>query len=81
MKLESSLFVSHLFYVKCHVTNTHLQARPGTNEIPMREGDVVIVLSDEVDGFFSAEVEGRKGLVPARMVGEYTPKHPVRSKY
>ena len=37
----------------------------------------MIVLSEEKNGFYMAEVEGKKGLVPVEHVGEYNPKHPV----
>ena len=53
------------------------EAPEGTEQISMRGGDVVIVLSEEKNGFYMAEVEGRKGLVPVDHVGEYNPKHPV----
>ena len=36
-------------------------------------------MSEEKDGFYMAEVEGNKGLVPVGHVGEYNPKHPVSS--
>ena len=39
----------------------------------------MIVLSDEENGFYVAEVEGKKGLVPCDYVGEFTAKHPVSS--
>ena len=57
------------------------QAPPGTEQISVREGDIVIVLSEEKSGFYMAEVEGKKGLVPVGHVGEYNPKHPVSSLF
>ena len=48
-----------------------------TEQISVKEGDIVIVLSEEKNGFYMAEVEGKKGLVPVEHVGEYNPKHPV----
>lgn len=55
------------------------QAPTSSDELSLKEGDVVIVLSDEREGMYKAEVDGKTGLVPAQYVAEYTPKHPVRS--
>ncbi|KAL5262069.1 hypothetical protein ACHWQZ_G007682 [Mnemiopsis leidyi] len=59
-----------------YVALSDYQAPPGTEQISVREGDIVIVLSEEKSGFYMAEVEGKKGLVPVGHVGEYNPKHP-----
>jgi len=45
--------------------------------VSLKEGDIVIVLSEETDGFYMAEVEGKRGLVPTDYVEEYTAKRPV----
>ena len=57
------------------------EAPEGSQQISVKEGDIVIVLSEEQNGFYMAEVEGNKGLVPVGYVGEYNPKHPVSTYF
>ena len=64
---------------KFYIANKDYTARPGLGEISLKEGDKVIVLSDEEQGYVMAEVAGTKGMIPLSCVVEYSAKHPVSS--
>ena len=59
-----------------------LTCTPGDyGELALKEGDMVIVLGDENNGHYLAEVGGKKGLVPTNYVEEYSAKRPVSEEH